>query len=564
MHNIEEIQVDNGEINWEQVRSLVSQCSKYTNSYFLFKDTTIQHSLELVEEMACLMDRTIHSRPPPFVTIKTRNPDGFILHAISLGINHPSGYAPNYHLTNHIPVALPFLTLIPYYWLDRALNEISVEIDNLSKNGSDIEAFMALTLAITQASSHHAWNGGKSLDYSGYYHNDFTNYPLKDKTLFKRTFLPWIMQNSRKMPSSLVIHQPGGIYWEDTSIAIIKLDHYGDAILSLTALSQLYSSLALASCRTTIHYILSPQAESVIIPHAKAHQVNIGKVLIHEFWDDHGSVSKCHGITQDFIEKIKVFPEVDVAIDLRSYPETRPIMNLLRKGGDYLVPLKIGVDFQSKHSGSDTKLHIKSPFMLYGGYSNRAEMNSLVSSIPIWNAPKHNPIRFKEFFKHHPVAINPSATAPAKHPSPFFWLSLIDAFEELGIDWMIAGEWKNLKMDHNKYQYFRGEIPKNPEGLSAFVRDLENKNTSLYICLDSGASHAVAAFSKIPVLTLMSNIVSREGWMPQGPYSTAIGLSSYKAPCYSGTSCCGGKCMNFKVCDVLDAMGLALSGTMTV
>ena len=568
--------IDKFDIPWKEILDFSEKNWKSKASFLLVNKNCWVEKERMFKLAKNLMDLDLCCTPP-FMTLRySKTAKGVPISGISVDHGLPGGYVESYTFTGRSSCYPPVCMAIPCIWVHKLHKFDKKWLQENDPAYTNQERFFGFLLMLSEiAPMKHGIVDQDDVVCFMELHEAHKN------SRFFSKFLPLLMRHSIQRGENSVILGKKGIYADDRDITIIKMDHYGDAILAKHAVAQLLGRLK--STRgpyneTRLNFILSPQAFEVLIPfvvdwiniHYGPEYMYIGETLVHEFWTNEGSISKMNGMTEQFIDKLKNFSPTHFAIDLRSYGETREIFKYLRTWDGQ--PLRVAAV-----EGGNIESHldaILSPFLAKSGTSNAVEMQTLISHIPFWSVPrKENAARFgcyDNYFAKHPIIVNPSCTAPVKNMDTELLWGLIQWFESNEVSYYFAGDRCNmLRKNHNTLKHIAGLL-ENGKTINDFCVSVAKTNPSVYIGTDSGASHAIADYG-IPVVTIMSNCVSWGSWMPVGPRVATIGQVGYNSSCqyiggsrkmnnacYQAVSKCGGKCAKASVHTVLHACGQVL------
>jgi len=206
----------------------------------------------------------------------------------------------------------------------------------------------------------------------------------------------------------------------------------------------------------------------------------------------------------------------DLAIDLRTGEETREVLRY--------IPARITLSFPSK----DFFPTLTFP---YGGGNifihQSKKTHFLIDRLSTYDRNAVNLVRKDKGLVK--IGLSPSASAQTRRMSLFRWIDLIKVLRKCGLDLQLfCGPME--KELCTKISTDTG-IPLHPIVPVEDYPDVVFNACDIYVGQDTGPSHAVA-MTGLPVLELMSGVVSPLEWMSFGPNVIALTRPMPCSPCY--------------------------------
>lgn len=320
-------------------------------------------------------------------------------------------------------------------------------------------------------------------------------------------------------------------------IVALKLDQIGDFINALPAFRRLKT-----------HF---PHAEVVVVGPPEVETLcglegAIDRVIVWpqagQFGDPETLAKEAAGLAE------RLYPlAIDVAVDLRRQPETRPLLQCTGARwlagfdrGDRFPWLDIAIAWDGDLARTRKQRHVLQDFLLLidgvaaafeprpsRRWLKQSEARDLVSSLPPLSGA------FADWIEERVAAIHPSANAENRRWPPEYFAALIDLLVRDGMRCVIVGSAEDrdlaellvgLVESPQAVRSLTGSVPLSDLPLLLQACDLMVGN-------NSGPQH-LAAMLGVPTVNVHSGVMEPREWEPLGPNAVTVRRAVTCSPCY--------------------------------
>lgn len=367
--------------------------------------------------------------------------------------------------------------------------------------------------------------------------NEINNDELKNKILLevrKKFFWESISFNVPK-PETHVFFSDWIPFDAIRHIAVVRLDHIGDAYLSLPALKLLREKFPSA----LITIICGPWNENIF------RKAGFNSIVSIPFFGEKGIGAGLNGLTDNDKEILRLL-NCDLAIDLRTGDETREVLRY--------IPAQITLSFPSKKFFPTLNFPYEGGnIFIHQSYQTRF----LIDRLSTYDRNEVKLVRKNSNIVK--IGLSPSASAETKRLPFSRWIELIKILKKCGLDLQLfcGPSEKDLCTKISK----ETGISLHPIVSVENYPDVVFNACDIYIGHDTGPSHGVA-MTGLPVLEILGGVASPLEWMSFGPNVIALTRSMSCSPCYfhEVNQCPNDlKCFDIPVEDVLWGIGKLLT-----
>jgi ADP-heptose:LPS heptosyltransferase/GT2 family glycosyltransferase len=321
------------------------------------------------------------------------------------------------------------------------------------------------------------------------------------------------------------------------NILAVKLDHIGDFITAIPALRRLQQIFPEAR----LHLLAAPASAALIrlLP-------GLAEVIEFELFFDQSGLGQRELSAADLstLQRRLETYSFDLAVDLRKWPETRPILQLT--GARWLAGfdhnsqfpwLDIVMGWEQDPQGVRKRSHVSDDLVgLVEAISRAAAPDKSILPVPaalISSTLPYNPLSFRSSTKRF-VVVHPGAGTAIKRWPVEYYITLIDLL-------VAAYDVKIALIGNHAEASIAAQIMAKVESPAA-VRSLIDVITlselpdflasaALFVGNDSGPKHLAAGIG-VPTIGIHSGTVDAREWGPIGANALAVRRDMICSPCY--------------------------------